>query len=150
MARHLTDNPVARSADRSPPNNPDPHIEEAKSTGTDGRILPFPVRVTSPSEPVAESVPPPVTLPTQNQPFTHGLLGLVTGRTWRAKLRTKNREYPEVTSPGTYFISHSGGFQLYAQKTRDYLGHYTKAAIAALEEKYGRKKKSRQRHFSDK
>jgi hypothetical protein len=70
-----------------------------------------------------------------------GLLGLVNPRTWRRKLTIKNKEYPRVTSPGTYFISHSGGFQLYQQNTRRYLGHYTKAAIRELEGKYAKKRK---------
>jgi hypothetical protein len=76
-----------------------------------------------------------------NHSKQRGLLGLVSSRTWRKKLKVKNAEYPRVTSPGTYFISHSGGFQLYQQKTRDYLGHYTKSAIKELENRYGKKRK---------
>jgi hypothetical protein len=76
-------------------------------------------------------------------PATHtikGFLGISGSRIWRAKLYVRNSRYPRVTTVGCYFIEHSAGFQLIHRETHKYLGHYTKAAIAELEKKYGKAK----------
>ncbi len=71
------------------------------------------------------------------------LFGALNARVWRPKTREDNPNYPRVTSPGCYFIEHSGGFQLMNRSPLRYLGHYTKAATRELERKYGKKKRSR-------
>jgi hypothetical protein len=134
--------PPTRSAARETGGIPE-RVAERVSTGTDGRVIAFPVS-TSPSNPPDSQRIDVTAEPEQEQRVTRSLIGLVKPRTWRPKLSVKNREYPGVTSPGTYFITHSGGFQLYQQKTREYLGHYTKAAIRELERLYG-KTRSRKR-----
>ncbi len=62
------------------------------------------------------------------------------GIVWRPKVYVRNPRYPKVTARGCYFIESSGGFDLIHKETNKYLGHYTKADIAELERKYGRRK----------
>jgi len=73
-----------------------------------------------------------------------GFLGISDARTWRPKLFERNPNYPRVTSPGCFFLEHSGGFQLIHRLTKKCLGFYTRAQTKELEKKYG-KKKSRNR-----
>lgn len=75
-----------------------------------------------------------------------GFLGIAEARTWRPKLTVKNRDYPKVTCPGTFFIQHSGGFQLIHRASNKCLGFYTREQTKELERKYGNKKQKRGRH----
>jgi len=74
-----------------------------------------------------------------------GFLGISEARTWRPKLTIKNKNYPRVTCPGTFFIQHSGGFQLIHRAKNKCLGFYSQATIKDLEKQYGKKKRTRNR-----
>jgi hypothetical protein len=102
---------VATSADRSPPDNPDPQPEEAKSTGTDGRILPFPARVTSEVKTQFTSEVP--------QPQSNDLFDLSSVKeilSWRPIKFERKKHYPKVVPDGCVWKQDGGGFTLSRQK----------------------------------
>jgi hypothetical protein len=75
------------------------------------------------------------------KPESKGFLGISDAWTWRPKFSVKNPDYPKVSAPGCFFISHSGGFQLIHRATSKCLGFYTRAQIKELESKYATKKR---------
>jgi hypothetical protein len=127
---------VAIEADRSPPDNPDPQpIEEAKSTGTDGRIIPFPRPVTSEVKPQFTSE---VTEPENTDLF--GLSSLKENLVWRPVKFERKKHYPKVVPGGCGWKQDGGGFSLSRQKPTKYLGYFRLDAIRNLERLYGKKK----------
>jgi hypothetical protein len=127
---------VARSADRSPPVTDPPQVEEAKSTGTDGRILSFPRPVTSEVKPQFTSE---VTEPENTDLF--GLSSLKENLVWRPIKFERKKHYPKVVPEGCGWKQDGGGFALSRQKPTKYLGYFRLDAIRTLEKMYGRKKK---------
>jgi hypothetical protein len=126
---------------------------EVLMTGTDGaRVLPF--RVLENTGSVSACTPRSASACSQAsestftrsctpavKPLVKGLLGISDSRVWKPKLYSRNPDFPQVSTPGCFFVQHSGGFQLIHRATLKYLGHYTKSSIALLEEKYGKKKR---------
>jgi hypothetical protein len=126
---------------------------EVLMTGTDGaRVLPFRVLENTGSEsaftPQSASACSQASESAFTRPFTpavksggKGFLGISDSRVWKPKLYSRNPDFPRVSTPGCFFVQHSGGFQLIHRSTLKYLGHYTKSSIGLLEEKYGKKKR---------
>lgn len=118
---------------------------EVLMTGTDGaRVLPFRALENTRSEsafsPASESAFTGSFTPAVKS-GGKGFLGISDSRVWKPKLYSRNPDFPQVSTPGCFFVQHSGGFQLIHRATLKYLGHYTKSSIALLEEKYGKKKR---------
>jgi hypothetical protein len=122
---------------------------EVSMDGTNGaRILSFPRPETAQSSSQSERT----FTPDSESAFTHhytpsvkskgrGFLGISDGRIWKSKLYSRNPDFPKVSTPGCFFIGHSGGFQLIHRGTLKYLGHYTRSSITLLEKQYGKKKR---------
>jgi hypothetical protein len=103
------------------------------------------------ARPSSPANPPPTasasSFPTKpgNAGFMGVSRGAAIGLHWRPKQRVENHRYPKVTAPGTYWIEHSGGFQLINRTPSKYLAHYTQENIRKLEKQYGKKKSPRRR-----
>jgi hypothetical protein len=129
--------PVSTPAQEQPPS------EEAKLTGTDGRILPFPRLVTSevkPPEPESENAPDTseVTQPQSNDLFD--LSSVKEMLVWRPVKFERKKHYPKVVPDGCGWKQDGGGFTLSRQKPTKYLGYFRLDAIRNLERLYGKKK----------
>jgi hypothetical protein len=118
-----------------------PPIAEAKSTGTDGRILLFPVRSGTGTNASGGTG---TTIPTSDDLFD--LSSLKQTRIWRPIKFERNPDYPKVILDGCKFKQDSGGFALFQREPSKYLGHYRRGAIAELEKKYGKKKSRRRKN----
>jgi hypothetical protein len=127
--------------------------DEARMTGTDGAVV-LPFRPPENARSESAFTPPNARAfsPTSEITFTRsftpaikpvgkGFLGISDSRVWKPKLYSRNPDFPQVSTPGCFFVQHSGGFQLIHRGTLKYLGHYTKSSVALLEEKYGKKKR---------
>jgi hypothetical protein len=110
-------------------------------TGTDGRILPFVVPVTSE---VKRPDTTEVKAPQNNDFFELG--SLKQKLFWRPVKFSRKLHYPKVVPDGCAWKADGGGFALSRQKPTKYLGYYRREIIDNLEKQYGKKTARRRKN----